>query len=45
LVIACPECNHAKSNRLPIEFKRYRLKHLGADSTYRLGSAVSFFED
>jgi 5-methylcytosine-specific restriction endonuclease McrA len=37
LVIACAECNISKGAKLPIEFKRYRLKHKEADKTYSQG--------
>ena len=40
LIIACPDCNMSKSDKLPIEFKRYRMKYLGAESTYHYGSTV-----
>lgn len=40
LVIACPECNASKGNKLPIEFKRYRLKYCDADQTFSQGVSV-----
>ena len=40
LVIACPDCNRSKSDKLPIEFKRYHMKYLNAESTYHYGSTV-----
>jgi len=40
LVIACAGCNYAKHKRLPIEFKRYRLEHKGAEKTYARGCPI-----
>ena len=40
LVISCPECNYAKSNRLPIEFKLYRLKNGESQKTYAHGTEI-----
>jgi len=39
LVIACSECNYAKHNRLPIEFKHYRLQN-GKEQTYARGVSL-----
>lgn len=41
LVIACPGCNISKSNKLPIEYKRYRLKYQDADRTYAFGTEIN----
>lgn len=41
LVVACAACNYAKSNRLPIEFKLYRLKENGREKTYAQGTHLT----
>lgn len=38
LVISCKTCNAAKNDRLPIEYKLYRLRVKGSEKTYSLGS-------
>jgi len=39
LVIACSHCNHLKYDKLPVEFKGYRIRH-NAEKTYRTGTDI-----